>query len=119
MLKVKLKRAAFQRYLQTKEGRDYVLHTRARNQAKRDCRRALKDFEKQVARSAKSNPKAFFAYANSKLRTKETVADLRDSNGRKATSDTGKAGMLNTFFSSVFTKENRLRGAQRSGVPAE
>ena len=92
LLKVKLKRAAFQRYLQTREGRDYVLYTRARNQAKSACRRALKDFEKQVARSAKSNPKAFFAYVNSKLRTKETVADLRDTNGRKATSDTGKAG---------------------------
>ena len=74
LLKVKLKRAAFQRYLQTREGKDYVLYTHACNQAKSACRRALKDFEKQEARSAKLNPKAFFAviHANSKLRTKES-----------------------------------------------
>ena len=68
----------------------------------------MKDFEKVIAQSqsAKTNPKAFYAYAKSKLKTRESVADLTDKSGRKATSDAGKAEMLNEFFSSVFTKEN-------------
>lgn len=106
MAKVKKKRDAYQRYMQTRDGKDYLLYTRSRNQAKTACRKAVKDYEKGVAKAAKGNPKAFYAYAKSKLVTKQGVANLTDSNGKQATTDTDKADVLNKFFCSVFTKED-------------
>ncbi len=104
--KVKKKREAFKRYMETREGEDYLAYARARNQAKHESRRAVQLFEKKVAQEAKSNPKAFFAYARSKLKTKDGIADLEDKDGNKATSDSEKAKLLNLFFCSVFTRED-------------
>jgi hypothetical protein len=103
--KVRLKRKAYQRYLQTREGTDYLEYCKARNQVKRSCRRAIREFEKKIAAEAKNNPKAFYAYARSKLKTKEGIADLEDGKGSTATSDEDKANVLNDFFCSVFMKE--------------
>ena len=104
--KVKKKTHAYHRYMETREGADYLIYAKARNQARNSCRQAVKEYEKSVARDAKKNPKAFFAYAKSKLRTQEGVADLVDGD-RKVTSDTGKANVLNRFFGSVFTDERK------------
>jgi hypothetical protein len=53
------------------------------------------------------NPKAFYRYVNSKLKTKRGVANLKRENGSLAETDIGKANMLNNFFSSVFTHEDK------------
>ena len=92
--------------MQTKEGKDYLMYAKARNQAKSACRKAVKDYEKDIAKKVKTNPKAFYAYAKTKMRTQEGIADLRDSSGVSATTDSGKAEMLNRFFCSVFTRED-------------
>ena len=111
--KVKKKREAYQRYMETREGREYCEYAKARNQAKWACKKAVRDFERCIAREAKKNPKAFYAYARSKLRTKEGVADLEDKDGEPVTSDRDKASMLNDFFCSVFTF---YRGEYRIGT---
>ena len=103
--KIKAKKQAYRKYLDTRDGSDYLTYTKARNQAKNACRKAIRDYEKTVAHDAKRNPKRFFAYVRSKLNTKDSVADLND-NGCKVSSDDGKANVLNRFFSSVFTTEN-------------
>lgn len=105
MSKIKKKKQTYQKYLQTREGTDYLYYTRARNQAKNSCRVAVKNLEKTVAKNAKKNPKAFFAYARTKTKTREGVADLRDGQ-QKVSTDEGKAKLLNSFFSSVFTDED-------------
>ena len=102
--KVKKKNQAFKRYMETREGNDYLKYAQARNQAKKSCRQAVKDFEMSVAREAKKNPKAFFAYARSKMKTQEGVSDLTEGD-QKVSSDSGKANVLNKFFCSVFTEE--------------
>lgn len=106
LAKVKKKRSAYQRYMQTREGTDYLLYAQARNQAKKACKNAVKALEIDIAKAAKSNPKAFYAYAKSKMATREGVSELIDNDGKKATTDSEKADMLNEFFCSVFTKEN-------------
>ena len=106
LTKVKKKREAYKRYMETREGKDYLLYVKARNQAKAECRKSVKQHEKEIAKAAKSNPKAFYAYAKNKLQTREGVADLRDYDGYCATTDTEKAEMLNKFFCQVFTREN-------------
>ena len=106
LIRIKKKRAAFQRYLETKEGQDYCMYARARNQAKWACKKALRDFEKKIAKEAKSNPKACYAYARSKLRTKEIITDLVDEFGTPVSGDADKAELFNNFFSGVFTRED-------------
>ena len=103
--KIKQKKQAYNKYMQSRDGADYRTYARLRNQTKKACRTAVKSYEQSVAKEAKQNPKKFFAYARSKLKAKESVADLNDS-GRKASSDMDKANVLNSFFSSVFTDED-------------
>ena len=71
-----------------------------------DCE-SVKQHEKEIAKAAKSNPKAFYAYAKNKLQIQEGVADLvKDCNGDWTTTDVEKAEMLNIFFCKVFTEKN-------------
>ena len=77
-MKVKKKRFAYKRYMETREGQDYLLYARARNQAKQACRRAVQIHERNIAKDAK-NPKAFDSYARSKMKTRDGIADLEDS----------------------------------------
>ena len=51
----------------------------------------------------KTNPKAFFKYASSKLNYSRTILDLKDGN-KTIGDDCGKAKTFNMFFASVFTK---------------
>ena len=36
----------------------------------------MNDFEKQLAKKVKNNPKAFYAYERNKMKTKSRIADL-------------------------------------------
>ncbi len=105
LTKVKKKHAAWNRYLRTKDGHDYQMFARARNQAKWECQKARRAFEMNVAKQAKKNPKAFWQYVNSKRKYRDNVADL-NINGGSATTDQQKAYALSDFYKKVFTQED-------------
>lgn len=90
----------------TMEGQQYCNYARLRNQAKWECDKAKKDFEKKLAKEVKDNPKAFYKYASTKMKTRVTVCDLKKQDGNMTTTDKEKAEALNDFFSSVFTQED-------------
>jgi len=48
-----------------------------RTQMKRAYCQAEKDFEMEISREVKHNPKAFYKYAQSKLKTRARIADLK------------------------------------------
>ena len=52
------------------------------------------------------NPKVFWRYAKSRLKTHATYNDIQDSNGNLLQSDTAKASAFNEYFSSVFINED-------------
>ena len=108
--KVKEKKKKFSTWRNSRDNTDYLLYSSARNQAKWECRKAEKDFEKdsekKIAREAKTNAKAFYRYAQSKLKTRSRLSDLLSTDGELITSDKGKANEMNNFFTSVFTREN-------------
>ena len=104
--KVKEKKKKFSTWRNSRDNTDYLLYSRARNQAKWEWRKAEKDFEKKIAREAKTNPKAFYRYAQSTLKTRSRLSDLLSTDGELITSDKGKANEMNNFFTSVFTREN-------------
>ena len=105
LAKIKKKHKAWRRYLETKSGQEYQEFSRARNQVRRECRKAVRQYEKTVAEKAKSNPKVFWKYVKSKMKNRETVAEL-DCSSDKAVTDREKAEELNQFFRKVFTEED-------------
>jgi hypothetical protein len=62
------------------------------------------NYDRELARNAKLNPKAVFRHVNSKLKVRSEVPDLPH-DGQIFTSDQAKATALNNYFCSVFTKE--------------
>ena len=71
-------------------------------------RKAKRNFEKDIANKSKQNPKAFWSYVRSKLKTKAGVAPLLEKADDKTSirfDDKEKADILQDQFCSVFTKE--------------
>jgi hypothetical protein len=105
--RIKKKRTAFSRYLETKDGIDYLEYTKARNTAKAEVRRAVRDYEKEIAKKAKKDPKSFYKFVNNSLKTRSRIAELKKEDGTEVSSDGEKAETFNSFFGSVFTVEDR------------
>ena len=89
-----------------------MMFNRLRNQVRSLTRKGTRLIEKKIAKNAKSNPKAFFAYAQSKLKTRSGIPDLAKPDTEKdvnyARTDEEKAEVLVDYFSSVFTIEPDL-----------
>jgi hypothetical protein len=90
-------------------GKKYQEYAKTRNQVKSAIRKAKANMEKEIAQNAKSNPKIFWKYANSKRKTNTGISELKfkseEGEERKTTTDREKAEVLASFFSSVFTIE--------------
>ena len=106
MSRIKRKKESFQRHKETRDGKDYLEYVTARNAAKTETRKAVRDYEKEVAKLAKRNPKVFYKYVNSKLKARSVLPDLIAKGGTCVTSAIDKANMSNNFFRSVFTQED-------------
>jgi hypothetical protein len=103
--KSKLKREAFDKFLDTGSESDYEIYTKCSNETKWEVKKAKIEDERETANKVKENPKAFFNHANRKLKTKCSVAELETQNGTAET-DEEKGEALGEFFSSVFTRED-------------
>ena len=63
------------------------------------------------------NPKSFWKFVKSKSKTRSGIGDLKNNSGEWISDDHEKANELNTFFSSVFTKnENNYMPEFKSDV---
>ena len=65
-----------------------------------------RNLKKKVAHECKTNPKAFWKYANSRIKSKTGINKLLKEDGTLAETDESKANVLNDFFSKVFQTEN-------------
>jgi hypothetical protein len=93
-------------YRSSGEYNDLVEYKIARNKADKEYRKAKRIFEERIADNVKTNPKGFYAYVRSKTTLKEVVGPLKDKDGRLLLEHGEMCNELNTFFASVFTKEN-------------
>ncbi len=66
----------------------------------------MRAYEKKVAEESKHNPKAFYSYVKSKTKVAQGIPDLL-MNDETATTDPQKANLLNNFYTSVFTQEDK------------
>ena len=104
--KIKKKHNTYQRYLKTKKRSDYNKYISVRNECDRVLKRTRKEYEKQIAKESKYNPKKFWKYVKERTKASTGISPLKDENGKLVASDIEKAEVLNKFFASVFTAED-------------
>ena len=102
----KKKRELWCNFVKSKDTVDHARFTRCRNRLRGLTSRLRKDFERDIAGKIKQEPKQFWRYSNSRLRTKPRIDDLEDESGSMVCQDKEKAEIFNKYFSSVFTREN-------------
>ena len=102
----KKNRQAWMKYKQTKSCADHVRATQLKNELSRLTRSLCREFERDLARNIKTNPKAFQRYGNSKLKNKPRLRDLKNIEGAVVQGDKEKMDLLNEYFASVYTQEN-------------
>ncbi len=107
--KIKEKKDAFSSQLSSRTEENRNFYARKRNQVRWISRKSRRAYEQKIASEAKSNPKGFYRYARSKMKVRVSVADLETTDGRMARTDEEKAETLNSFFGSVFTREDTSR----------
>jgi len=103
---LKRKKTAFEAYKKTKDGTEYLTYAKEKNRSRYETRRAVKEFEKEIAKLAKKDPKKFYRFVNSKLMTRARIPDIELPSGVLTEKDTDKAEAFNEFFSGIFTKED-------------
>jgi exonuclease III len=103
----KAKKKAWLKYKNSdKDPQLYNTYKTKLNQSVLENNKAKLAFEEKLASNIKNDSKSFYAYANSKKRTKERVGPLKDSQGNISKTNKDTADLLNKYFSSVFTKED-------------
>ena len=103
----KLKNDSWSKYTASSSEVDKLRFIILRNKLRSLTRKLRHDHEYQLAINIKLNPKAFWKYTNSRLKTRSKIADLTRQDGSIATTEEDKAELLNEFFSSVFTLEDK------------
>ena len=101
--KVRKKHSSWIRYLNTKDGRDYLEYISNRNAATHAVRRAKREYEKAIAKECRKNSKVVWNYL--KRKTKTNMPNLRRADGSYTTNDKEAADALKEQYFSVFTKE--------------
>jgi hypothetical protein len=102
---IKGKRHAWNKYMATKRTADFGTYKVVRNAANECVKKSKKNYERTISLKAKSEPKQFWRYVKSKVKSKIGVSNLKRDDGGFVGSDNEKADVLNGFFASVFTKE--------------
>ena len=101
------KKGLWERCVITRTRYDMDKYTQCKNKLRALTRGLRKDFEKKLACNIKRNPKSFWRYTKSRLKTKEIIPTLTRQDGTNAKTAQEKADTLNEFFVSVFTREDK------------
>ena len=103
---IKKKYKAYSRYDRSKLWKDYLDYIDERDKSEKARKNARREYEKNIAINCKKEPKKFWKYVRERTKGKTGISPLKMENGSMAVTDKEKADTLNTFFGSVFTKEN-------------
>ena len=124
---IKKKSALWRQYIRSQDPKVLQQYKTVRNKVRSYTRMVDKRIQNDVAKTSKSNPKAFWKYVKSKTKGKEPIGDLKyvDQHGNVelASTDVCKADALCDFFSNVFNKDTDsnfiILGSKKSQYPSE
>ena len=104
---IERKYKAWKRYTYSRSREDYLKYRKIRNKIPKSIHYAKKKYEKGIASDIKENPKSFWKYVRTKTQTRSVIGDIKDNHGQRVSNDKNKAEVMNNFFSSVFTVEDK------------
>ena len=107
--KIKNKHMLWKQYLVTRNVEFLRKYKKLRNQIRKITRSLHRVEQNEVARSAKTNPKKFWAYVKNKTSIKSTIGDIKtriDDKEIILSNDLDKASAFSSYFSSVFTLDD-------------
>ena len=79
-----------------------------RNIVNKEIKKAKRQFEFGLMEKIKVDSKAFYTYVRSKSRTKDKIGPLLDEKGDLTSDKKSMCDILNRYFSTVFTEENKV-----------
>jgi hypothetical protein len=97
----------WKKYKSTGDYNDLVEYKHVLNSVTREYRKAKLQFESKVATKVKTDVKSFYSYVRSKSATKEVIGPLKNATGQLITDDDEMCTILNKYFASVFTEEDK------------
>ena len=104
---IREKRWFYKRYKKYPSKTNYHLYCTSRDKVNYYLRKERRTKETKIANEMKGNTKQFYQYVTSKTSRRDPIPDLIDINGIKTTNDEEKSTLLNNYFCSVFTNENK------------
>ena len=102
---IRRKRKKWKKFEDSGRQEDYVAFKVIQSQTTLAVKEATRDFEKKLANNTKKDNKSFYAYYREKNRSRVGIGPLEDADGQPVTDELEQATILNSFFSSVSTKE--------------
>ena len=99
------KKQLWQKYVCSQSPLDRARFNICRNRLRGLTRKLRRNFESQLVSELNTNPKAFWRYSNSRLKTKATIGDLRNESGVLESGNKARAEILNNCFQRAFTQE--------------
>jgi ribonucleases P/MRP protein subunit RPP40 len=105
--KIKKRNKAWDEFKTSPDYRKQDKYKDLRNKVTNMIKKAKINFEEGIAGKVKDDPKAFYSYVRSKGRTKVGIGPLLDENNILVDDTKVISDILNKYFVSVFTKENK------------
>ena len=113
---IKRKYHAWKRYSETRSYGRYINYVKERNRVSKKLRQAKRQFEENIAKECKKNPKAFYSYFNSyKKRSTNFIRLKKESDDNLTSDDKETADEFNRYFTSVFTSDQHTVGSNEHG----
>ena len=92
--KIKKKYHLWKRFQETNSARDHETFKKESNELRTLTRNLRRDFERKLVKNLKKDPKSFWCYANSKLKTRSKISQLDKQDGTTTNNDKEKADVL-------------------------
>ena len=105
---IRKKRRLWRHFKTTGAHTEYQAYLAVQKSVAKIIRAAKKKLERNLAKNMKKNPRPFYAHLNKGIRSRAQVGPLKNSDGELISDNNGMCNVFNSFFSSIFTKENDL-----------
>ena len=94
----KKKNSLWKKYCSSRSPADHISYIQARNALRSLTRRQRYNHEKHLAANMSCNPKGFWKYVNSQLKTRPAINEIQLPDGTVTQDDLQKAEAFNQFF---------------------
>ena len=102
---IRKKKRLWKTYKESKDYKEYLAYKKVEREVRAIVRKAKRKLERKIAKEARRKPKQFYSYIKSKTSNRQSVGPIKDDTGEIVSDNKSMAGILNGFFTSVFTKE--------------